>query len=157
MPTIRIELLINAPVETVFDLARSIDIHAKSTAQTKERPVAGRTSGLIELGETVTWEAVHFGIKQKLTAKITEMERPHRFVDEQVGGAFKHFRHTHEFTAVHNGTRMIDIFTYTSPLGVLGRLADQWFLEAYMHNFLLQRNMYIKTVAEEAMRKGLDS
>lgn len=50
MPSIRIELLINAPAEVIFDLARSIDIHAKSTAQTKERPIGGRTSGLIELG-----------------------------------------------------------------------------------------------------------
>lgn len=79
MPSIRIELLINAPAEVIFDLARSIDIHAKSTAQTKERPIGGRTSGLIELGESVTWEAIHFGIKQKLTAQITEMERPHFF------------------------------------------------------------------------------
>lgn len=152
MPVIRIELLINAPVEIVFDLARSIEIHTKSTAHTKEKPVAGVTSGLIEWGQTVTWEAIHFGIKQRLTAKITVMERPYRFVDEQVRGAFKRFKHTHEFSAVPNGTRMIDIFAYTSPLGLLGRLADKWFLEAYMHDFLLQRNLYIKAAAEEALR-----
>lgn len=158
MPSIRIELLINAPAEVIFDLARSIDIHAKSTAQTKERPVGGRTSGLIELGETVTWEAVHFGIKQKLTAKITEMERPYYFVDEQVRGAFKNFKHSHEFVPVEDGTRMIDLFVYTSPMGVLGKLADKWFLEAYMRNFLMQRNLYIKFASEEAMRlhTGMD-
>lgn len=154
MPTIRIELLIEAPADVCFDLARSIDIHAKSTAQTKERPVAGRTSGLIELGESVTWEAVHFGIKQRLTAEITEMDRPRRFVDEQVRGAFKSFTHAHEFIAVQNGTLMIDIFHYTSPLGVLGRWADRWFLKAYMHDFLLQRNLYIKHAAEQEMIKG---
>lgn len=154
MPSIRIELLINAPAEVIFDLARSIDIHAKSTAQTKERPIGGRTSGLIELGETVTWEAIHFGIKQKLTAKITEMDRPYYFVDEQVRGAFKNFKHSHEFVPAEGGTRMIDLFVYTSPMGVLGKLADKWFLEAYMRNFLMQRNLYIKFAAEEAMRNN---
>ncbi|MBA2940839.1 SRPBCC family protein [Paenibacillus sp. CGMCC 1.16610] len=154
MPSIRIELFIHAPAEVIFDLARSIDIHAKSTAQTRERPIAGRTSGLIELGETVTWEAIHFGIKQQLTAKITEMERPSYFVDEQVRGAFKSFKHTHEFIQAEGGrTRMIDIFEYSSPMGVLGILADKWFLEAYMRDFLLQRNLYIKSEAEKAMKE----
>ncbi|MFC5447977.1 SRPBCC family protein [Paenibacillus aestuarii] len=149
MPTIIIELEIQAPVELCFDLARSIDIHAQSTSQTKERAVGGVTQGFIELGQSVTWEAVHFGIRQRLTAKITEMEYPHRFVDEQVQGAFKGFWHSHSFIPVGDGTRMIDTFIYEAPLGVLGRIADVLFLRRYMHNFLLTRNLYIKQAAEK--------
>jgi ligand-binding SRPBCC domain-containing protein len=130
-------------------LARSIDIHMQSTSHTKERAIGGVTSGLITCGESVTWEAVHFGIKQRLTAKITEMEYPYRFVDEMVSGAFKRFRHTHEFAASENGTLMVDTFDYSSPFGLLGRLADKLFLEKYMRNLLMKRNMYIKMVAEE--------
>ncbi|MFD0694965.1 SRPBCC family protein [Paenibacillus sp. GCM10027628] len=148
MPTIKIELHINAPVEVCFDLARSIDIHAESTSQTKERAIGGVTSGLIELGQSVTWEAVHFGIKQYLTAKITEFDYPYCFVDEQISGAFKRFRHTHEFVEFENGTLMIDTFDYQAPLGSLGKLADRLFLESYMRRFLLKRNEYIKNVAE---------
>jgi ligand-binding SRPBCC domain-containing protein len=148
MPIVKTELYINAPLNVCFDLARSIDIHARSTSQTKERPVGGVTSGLIELGQSVTWEAVHFGIKQRLTAKITDFERPYRFVDEQVSGAFERFWHSHEFIATDEGTLMIDVFDYTSPLGFLGKLADALFLERYMREFLLKRNLYIKTVAE---------
>ncbi|MEW9699116.1 SRPBCC family protein [Paenibacillus sp. SI8] len=148
MPSIKTELYIHAPIEVCFDLARSIDIHAQSTSQTKERAVDGVTSGLIELGQTVTWEAVHFGIKQRLTARITEMDRPFRFVDEMVHGAFKRFKHCHEFMEVEGSTRMIDVFDYTSPLGFLGKIADQLFLEAYMSEFLVRRNMFIKKIAE---------
>ncbi|OPH60346.1 cell division protein [Paenibacillus ferrarius] len=149
MPIIKTELHIHAPIETCFDMARSIDIHAQSTSQTNERAVGGVTSGLIECGQTVTWEAVHFGVKQRLTAKITEMDYPLRFVDEQVRGAFKRFRHTHEFYTTENGTQMIDVFDYTSPMGWLGKLADVLFLQRYMKGFLIKRNMYIKKVAEE--------
>lgn len=150
MPVIRIELYINAPKEICFDLARSIDIHAKSASQTKERAVAGVTSGLIELGETVTWEAVHFGIRQRLTAQITEFDKPHRFVDEMVSGAFQRFWHSHEFADSGAGTVMTDVFDYTSPLGVLGKLADMMFLKRYMAGFLQKRNAYIKQMAEQA-------
>ena len=76
MPIILLETNITAPVERVFDLARNIDAHTSTTAGTGERAVDGRTSGLIEAGETVTWEAKHLGVRQRLTSKITAMERP---------------------------------------------------------------------------------
>ncbi|MBD0378765.1 SRPBCC family protein [Paenibacillus sedimenti] len=150
MPIIKSELYIKAPIEICFDLARNIDIHTQSTSQTKEKAIGGVTSGLIELGQSVTWEAIHFGIKQHLTAKITEMDYPHFFVDEQVEGAFKRFWHCHTFTPHHGGTWMVDEFDYISPLGLLGKLADKLFLEQYMREFLMKRNLYMKRIAEQS-------
>jgi len=153
MPVIRMEVEIDAPQQICFDLARSIDSHMESTARTREKAIGGVTSGLIRLGESVTWEAVHFGIKQRLTAKITEMEEPWFFVDEMVQGAFKRFYHKHEFIPLgEKKTRMIDTFDYTSPLGVLGKLADTLILERYMRRFLLERNLYLKEKAERQAR-----
>jgi hypothetical protein len=80
--TIIITTLINAPIERVFDLCRSIDAHQHSTATTSEVAVGGRTSGLIEIGEEVQWEAYHFGIKQRLSSKISSMSRPNYFQRE---------------------------------------------------------------------------
>ncbi|NIK71762.1 SRPBCC family protein [Paenibacillus sp. BK720] len=148
MPVIVQTLFIEAPIDVCFDLSRSIELHMSSTSQTKERAVKGRTSGLIELGETVTWEAVHFGVRQRLTAVISEYERPYRFVDEMVEGAFKRFKHEHRFESRDGGTLMTDIFDYTSPLGPLGSLADVLFLRSYMERFLMQRNECIKLQAE---------
>ena len=148
MPIIKLDLLIKAPPERVFDLSRSIDLHQLSVSQTNEKAIAGRTEGLIELGERVTWRARHLGVYQKLTVEITAYDFPHSFVDEMVKGAFQSFRHTHTFEAHPNGTLMKDEFDYRSPLGPLGRLADWLFLEAYMRRFLLQRNQFIKKVAE---------
>ncbi|MED4604110.1 SRPBCC family protein [Paenibacillus validus] len=149
MPVIRMELFIEAPPELCFDLARSIDVHMLSMSGSQERAIGGRTSGLIELGETVTWEAVHFGVRQQLTAKITEMDKPHRFVDEMVKGAFARFYHEHTFMPEAEGTRMTDTFDYTSPCGPLGWLADAWFLERYMRRLLAERNAVVKRLAEE--------
>jgi hypothetical protein len=71
MPLIRIETRIQAPVEKCFDLARDVDLHVASTARTRERAVAGVTYGRLGPGDVVTWEAVHFGIAQRRTSRIT--------------------------------------------------------------------------------------
>ena len=155
MPIIELKTDIEADPEIVFDLARSIDLHIKSTAQTNERAVAGRTSGLIELGEEVTWEATHFGFRQQLTVKITEFDRPHHFRDTMLRGAFRSFNHVHSFQADESGTLMIDRFEYISPLGPLGRLADILFLKRYMTRMLSIRNELIKSVAESGKAKEI--
>lgn len=148
MPVIKIQTCIAAPVTVVFDLARSIDLHKISTAHTKEQAVAGKTSGLIGSGERVTWHARHFGIVQQLTSEITRYSRPFYFTDEMVKGAFKSFVHDHIFEENNQGVIMTDVFTYKSPLFVLGIMADFLFLKRYMKNLLVKRNAIIKEFAE---------
>lgn len=148
MPLIELTTQIYAPIERVFDLSRSIDAHTASSEGTSERAVAGRTAGLIEAGESVTWEARHFGIKQRLTVEIFALERPIFFKDRMIRGAFSTMHHTHRFEQKGDGTVMFDAFHFTAPLGVLGRMAEWLFLTRYMRNFLIQRNQVLKQLAE---------
>lgn len=148
MPEIRLETYINAHINLVFDLSRSIDLHQISTAETEEKVVGGRLSGLILLGEEVTWQARHFGVVQKLTSKITALTAPDFFVDEMQRGAFKSFKHEHIFRAQGQQTVMTDVFTYVSPCWIFGKIADHLFLKAYMRRLLVQRNQVIKVYAE---------
>lgn len=148
MPQIRLETFIRAPIERCFDLSRSIDLHTISTAGTKEKAISGRTHGLIELNETVTWQATHFFIRQKLTSKITAFEKPFYFRDEQIKGAFKLMQHDHIFTEIPNGTLIKDVFHFEAPLGILGRIANKLVLTKYMTRFLTERNAIIKKYAE---------
>jgi ligand-binding SRPBCC domain-containing protein len=148
MPKIELSTPINAPIDRCFNLARSIDLHMESTKQTEEQAIAGRVAGLIELNETVTWRAKHFGIWQTLSSKITAFDYPNSFTDEMVEGAFKSFRHQHLFYTVNEQTIMKDVFVFESPLGLLGKLANFLFLERYMKNLLTERNRVIKEAAE---------
>ena len=148
MSIIKIELTVNAPIERVFDLARCIDLHEATMSKHKEKAIGGVTKGLIEIGESVTWEATHFGIRQKLTSKITAYKRPKHFRDSMVKGAFKHFDHDHFFDQNGEQTLMTDVFDYDSPLGIFGRIADALFLEKYMREILTKRNQIIKKIAE---------
>lgn len=148
MPVITIEVRINAPVERVFDLCRSIELHEESAAATGERAIAGRTSGLMGPGEMVKWRARHLGVRQTLTSRIVLFDRPRRFRDSQIRGAFARFDHDHHFAESEGGTLMRDVFDYTSPLGPLGRIADRLFLERHMRRFLADRCEAIRRVAE---------
>ncbi|MBS1720938.1 MAG: SRPBCC family protein [Armatimonadetes bacterium] len=152
MGRIHIETRINAPIEVVFDLARDVDAHAESTQATKERIVGGRLSGLLELGDEVTFEAVHLGVRQRLTSKIIEMDRPYRFVDEMQKGAFKSLRHIHAFSEADGVTTMTDELVFRAPLGPLGWIAERVFLDRYLTRFLRERCEALKSMAEQASR-----
>lgn len=151
MPCINLYTAISAPVTVVFNLSRSVDLHKISAAHTTEEAIAGRTTGLMENGEVVTWRAKHFGIRQKLSVHITALHYPAEFTDAMLPGkgAFKSMVHRHVFEEKGGGTLMTDIFTYQSPLGALGKLADMLFLERYMRDFLRKRNSIIKAFAED--------
>jgi ligand-binding SRPBCC domain-containing protein len=97
MSPTHIELVtfLDAPPERAFELARDIGVHERSMARTGERAVAGRTSGLIGPGETVTFVARQLGVRWRLTSRVTsnDWDPPRRFVDEQVAGPFRVYRH----------------------------------------------------------------
>ena len=148
MPVIELATSISAPIERVFDLARSIDLHTNSTSSTGERAIAGVTSGLIGPEQEVTWRARHFGVWQSLTVRVTVFERPTHFADAMLRGAFSRMEHHHYFEPAGSGTTMRDVFSFQSPLGILGRIADFLFLTRYMKSFLIERNRVIKATAE---------
>lgn len=148
MPTIHLTTIIQAPIARVFDLERSIDLHLQSAEQTKERAIAGKTSGLAELNDTITWRAKHFGIYQNLTVQITEMDPPYHFVDEMTKGIFQSMRHEHRFKTHDGTTIMEDDFAFVSPFGIIGKLANYLVLTSYLRRFLQKRNAFLRQIAE---------
>ena len=148
MQTIRIETWIAAPAERCFDAARDLDLHLKSMAHTGERAVGGRTSGLIDMGEEVTWRARHFLVTQHFTSRITAFDRPHHFQDSMQRGAFRSFVHDHLFEARDGGTLMTDVLAFAAPLGVLGWLAEVLVLRWYLTRLLESRAKSVKEAAE---------
>lgn len=148
MIKIHLTTVINAPIERVFDLSRSINLHKISVAHTEEKVIAGVTTGLVKENDTVTWQAKHLFKIRQFTSKITAMKIPEYFTDEMTKGDFKSFFHQHHFKIIDNGTIMIDIVEFESPYGIFGKLFNSLYLENYMKKLLLQRNAVIKMYAE---------
>ena len=148
MTEIRVVTRIRAPPERCFNLARSIDMHVASASQTGEKAVGGVTSGLINLGQSVTWEATHFGVRQRLTSVITAFESPHFFQDEMTEGGFASFVHDHIFESAASMTTMTDVVRFTAPMGLLGKLSERLLLAGYLERFIAKRGEAMKQVAE---------
>jgi ligand-binding SRPBCC domain-containing protein len=146
--TVQIETWIRGSGEDCFDAARDLDLHVRSLAHTKEKAIGGRTYGLIELGDEVTWRGRHFGVDQTFTSKITAFARPHHFQDTMQRGAFHSFVHDHYFTALGDGTVMKDVVSFAAPLGILGRLAERVVLRGYLERLLTARAAAIKEAVE---------
>lgn len=153
MPFIHLTSFIAAPRERVFDLSRSVDLHRASMKAHEEKIVDGVMAGLLRQGDTVTWTAKHLFRQRRLTTRITKMQAPEFFVDEQEKGDFKMMKHEHFFKPAENGTIMIDQFHFETPHGVLGRLFNQIVLVRYLTRLLHERNRMIKDAAEGTLWK----
>lgn len=149
MTTINLTTKIKASKQIVFDASRNIDIHQQSASKTSEVAIAGITSGLINLNETVTWRGKHFGFYLTHKSRITTMNFYDYFVDEMEEGKFNFFKHEHFFEEENGITIMKDKMQYETPFGIFGKVFDSLFLKKHLIQFLLERNKILKEVSEK--------
>ena len=146
MGEITIRTWIDAQVEHCFDLARDVGAHVESAAFSGERLVPpGKLSGMLDVGDLVCFEGRHAGLRQRFCARITYIDRPHVFVDEQESGFFRALRHAHWFSPLTGGTLMTDHLTWRAPRGAL---MDFVFMTRHMSWFVKTKQMRLKRIAE---------
>ena len=156
MPVIHVTTIIHAPVERVFDISRSIELHKKSMQHTHEQAIAGNVSGLLNEGDIVTWKAFHLRKERYLKVRISKLQKYSFFIDEMMQGDFKSYKHEHYFKPIDNGTILINILSFETPYSVIGILFNKFFLTNYMKQLLEHRINFIKHYAEEeAAQKNL--
>jgi len=145
MVTIKSTTIVQAPMERCFCLAVSIDLQMAATGHTA---IAGVTKGLIGAGDTVTWQGRSMG--RKVTHQsVIDVWRPHTyFRDIMVEGEFLSYEHDHHFAPLNDTTRIRDEIRFITPKGLLGKLAERFFLREEIGTMLRQRNALIKKAAE---------
>lgn len=147
---VRTSVLINAPIEVVFDLARDVEVHARGLAHTHERVrPPGRTRGLLVTGDLVSFRARHFGLPWRYEARVEVCEPPTRLVDVQERGPWRSMRHEHRLAATGAGTLLTEELRWASPFGPLGRVADSAVLRRHLRRILLTRDAHLRQVAEQ--------
>lgn len=152
MPQIIVKTEIDANIDTCFDLARDVGFYYNTLEKSTEIPIGGKTTGLMEAGDYVTWETNHLSLMQHLTLKVTEFEKPILFVDEMVCGEFKTYRHEYIFEVENDKTIMTDKFQFQSPYGILGKLVDWVFLKRHFKKLIVTRNKALRLQAETMMQ-----
>lgn len=150
--TVRFTLVtpIAATLEDVFDLSLDTGLHLRSMRGYAEELMGVDPGRPLTVGDEVTWRARHFGIRWTMTDRVTELERPSRFVDEQVRGPFARFRHVHEFApdAAGTGTVMTDHVTFDAPLWILGDAVERLVLARRLQHLIEVRNAHLRHESE---------
>jgi len=77
----------------------------------------------VQKGTLINYSLRVHGISLRWTSEIVEWEPPNRFVDLQLRGPYKLWRHEHRFEARDGGTLITDTINLALPLGALGQLA----------------------------------
>lgn len=147
--TVEVTTGVHAPRDVVFDLELDVEVHAASLPDSAESATTSTGRHRIGLGDQVTFNARHFGAWWRMTAVVTELDRPSRFVDEQVRGPFAVMRHEHVFLADGaEATVRVDRMSVRAPGGPLGVVIEALLLGPYLRRLLTVRAAHIKAVAE---------
>src|SRR5207244_7033793 len=125
-----------------------------SPAMTNEQVVAGKSHGLLGLGESVTWEGRHFGVRLRQRATITRFDPPHVFIDESSSGPLRAMRHTHQFVKERDRTLMVDTFEYELPLGGFGRITERLVIQSHLKRLLQEGAAFLQAGAARARVGG---
>lgn len=150
MPLVEVVTRARCAPEVLFDLALDVDAHAASLSGSGETASTSSGARQLQHGDEVTFRARHLGLVWRLTSRVSEYERPHRFVDEQVRGPFTQMRHEHVFEATAGGeTVMTDRMHVVAPFGVLGAAVGPVLLKPYLRRLLRQRGAHLARAAEQ--------
>lgn len=66
-------------------------------------------------GTLIDYRLRLFGVPFRWRTRIVAWHPNHRFVDEQVRGPYRYWRHVHTFAEIDSGTRMTDRVEYRLP------------------------------------------
>ena len=127
----------------------NVAAHVRGMATSKDQLLSAiPDGGILRLGDEVTWRSHHYRIGFTTTSQVVEYDRPFRFVDLQLRGPLRAFRHEHLFIPIDNDVEMIDMVTFRAKGGPIGRLMERMFLTKYMRELLEDRGAHLKKVLE---------
>ena len=136
---------VNAPIDRCFLLSTSVALVEQTVGM---RPVRGKTTGLVTLGDRVRWRGWKFGLPAMHESLITHYDRPTFFQDAMVHGYFRGFQHEHQFEEVDGYTLMIDIVHFSMPLGRIGKAVGKHVVVPHILALLYARFSLLKRIAE---------
>lgn len=100
----------------------------------------------IELGTIVDYRMKLFGVPFKWRSVISVWEPPRRFVDEQVSGPYRLWKHTHNFYPDGEGTIVEDDVSYRLPLWPLGEIAYPLVMAQLKRIFSYRQGIILETM-----------
>jgi ligand-binding SRPBCC domain-containing protein len=117
---LRRELIVHQPIAVVFKFfSRPENLEAITPPWLRFRIVTPPSE--MRAGTLIAYRLRVHGIPLRWLTKIERWAPPSEFVDVQVKGPYKFWRHVHRFSQIDGATRISDTVDYSLPFGALGR------------------------------------
>ena len=150
---IREQQLVHAPIDRLFELTCSLALVHQELGMTA---VAGRTTGLVQAGDTIRWQGWQLGLPQFHVSLISGFDPPHFLQDTMLAGRFAYFQHDHHLRETPEGTLLQDELRFRMKWGMAGRAAGKVLLLPHVTHLLRSRFARLKRIAEsDAWRQYL--
>ncbi len=123
--TLRREVWLPSSLDQVFDFFSRAGNLEQITPPWVRFRIMTRQPIRMKQGAVIRYALRIRGIPFRWLTQIERWDPPHEFIDVQVKGPYKVWRHTHQFSALNGGTSVVDIVEYALPFGALGRLVHR--------------------------------
>jgi ligand-binding SRPBCC domain-containing protein len=138
--------VIPAPLEVVFRFfedPHNLRLITPNWLDFRVTRIRGTPLGV---GTTIFYRIRWLGVPIRWVSRIDEFERNHRFVDVQIRGPYRSWRHEHTFEERDGRTVMRDTVRYELPLGILGRTAHWLLVRRQLHQIFDYRASQIRRI-----------
>jgi ligand-binding SRPBCC domain-containing protein len=140
-----------APVETVFAFHERQDALEKLTPPSQRVELIQREGGL-ETGARVELRLRLGPLSKKWIALHTEYAQNRLFVDTQIDGPFRSWRHRHEFTPERGGTRLTDSVDFELPGGPMAEMFFGRLIRGQLETMFAYRHAVTRRECEGKVR-----
>lgn len=100
----------------------------------------------LDVGTTVIYRIRWLGVPLSWVTRIDEFERNRRFVDVQIRGPYRWWRHEHTFEGRNGQTLVRDTVLYELPLGIVGTIVHRLVVRRQLRDIFEYRASRIRLI-----------
>jgi ligand-binding SRPBCC domain-containing protein len=100
----------------------------------------------LDVGTTIIYRIRWLGVPLSWVTRIDEFERNRRFVDVQIRGPYRWWRHEHTFEGRNGQTLVRDTVRYELPLGILGTIVHRLVVRHQLRDIFEYRASQIRLI-----------
>lgn len=148
MHTLASSVFVAAPLQVVWDFFSDPRNLVHLTPPTMHLTLAPGAPARTAAGSELEFRLRLLGLPLRWKSLIEAWEPRRSFVDRQLRGPYRHWRHQHHFFSAEGGTWIRDVVDYALPFGPLGRAVHRLQVKRMLDHLFAYRGAAARRLLE---------